>query len=453
MRKVSFLFLLVFPFILFSWDASVHVYLSMNMKDIWEDYDPEFYDMLNTTPYSITDPTPFLVQKFYYIGTTLPDMFDWQENIRTAIEFLYTANTSILDAFRGLNITEITYVAVQNFMEFTGGARPVNQSIGKLREMVEYAKSQNWSPYKKALIYGCYAHLLEDIIAHIILQPITYGYGKTIDAPDVIDVSAMVGSSCPLLGIGEPFQELFSATNIPEESWNAMEDILFSGVKMEGSYYSYFRCPFHFYQISDILGRNYAGFQDSTWLPIHGFVEAANAVGYNISNLTHDRLRAYIHGWSLLLFILYGYNEEFVGGVVGHPEWTPENIIEYLENISFENVNLSSDSEFFSNFTSRTMDYLAKGFIVRAIALFISGADDFTSFDLLPWPEYFLSGDNLDKLKDVAQRLGDYDEVVELFTKAENIIDFYNEYGTVKRPNLRTTYSDQLTEAIKFKGY
>jgi len=68
---------IVLPTLLYGWDPASHIYLSKNMKEIWEDFDPEFYDSLMCREQIYWgNPRAQMIQKFYYIGTTLPDMFD-----------------------------------------------------------------------------------------------------------------------------------------------------------------------------------------------------------------------------------------------------------------------------------------------------------------------------------------------------------------------------------------
>jgi hypothetical protein len=73
-------------------DAGSHMAVSRNTMAIWQDFDPSFYQALMSTP-----STPYerwsqkMLYKFYYIGTTLPDLFweDAQETVAGLLEECY----------------------------------------------------------------------------------------------------------------------------------------------------------------------------------------------------------------------------------------------------------------------------------------------------------------------------------------------------------------------------
>jgi hypothetical protein len=70
---------------LFSHDIATHMYIASKTFEIFQTFDPEFYQFLNDTTL-----LGMFTRKFYYIGTTLPDMFDphAQRGIRELLKTL-----------------------------------------------------------------------------------------------------------------------------------------------------------------------------------------------------------------------------------------------------------------------------------------------------------------------------------------------------------------------------
>jgi hypothetical protein len=69
-----------------AFNVITHCYVSSQMFDIWQYYDPQFYRDL-TNP---ADAISYLVKKYYYIGLTMPDMLDatgqkWSINTLIAV--------------------------------------------------------------------------------------------------------------------------------------------------------------------------------------------------------------------------------------------------------------------------------------------------------------------------------------------------------------------------------
>ena len=59
---------------------AMHMYFGAQTKEIWEEYDLNFYNDLN-----FNSPDHMLVWKFYLLGLTLPDMFDQQKELKEKI--------------------------------------------------------------------------------------------------------------------------------------------------------------------------------------------------------------------------------------------------------------------------------------------------------------------------------------------------------------------------------
>ena len=242
-----------------------YMYIGSQTFEVWQDYDPEFYSALLRN-----DSVGVMTRKFYYIGLVLPDLIDTnaQKAMQALITHLYedlpgdttvvidyTVQKEILgvwiriplritasvhmNIFSPLRIQEATYNQVQQLMYFNGDFP--NTNLTKLREMVEFAKSQGWSPVDKALIYGAYMHVIHDLYAHMVLQPALFGYPYVVESDSVVDKG--------LLYFPELYYELFTDTYIPD--WSFMEDLyagysFFDDPSANGFYFSF---PYSFYTI------------------------------------------------------------------------------------------------------------------------------------------------------------------------------------------------------------
>ena len=208
--------------------------------------------------------------------------------------------------------------------------------------MVNYAKNHNWSPYEKALIYGAYAHVVEDLFGHMITQPSLFGYGYSV-----------LGDSADINGIGEEYEALYEVyTPSYIDDWSFIKT-LYSAVIIHGQIdpdESYIDTSL----IKDIVAIASISFdfmdfvmvdgQIGRWshihfTPVEKFVEAANAVGYAGSTLTQDRLEAYLKGWGIANFFLMGWekdgnNQKNLGGIVGHlGTWSTDSALNFMNNI------------------------------------------------------------------------------------------------------------------------
>ncbi len=218
--------------LLYAHDPATHMYIGSQTFDVWQDFDPEFYSALcegNTN-------TGVFTRKFYYLGLILPDMVDTVAQLGTrelitelyenlpedsTITLDYTFSQNILGVWirlpvtitatvkmksnhHGLKIRDFTYNNVQDPMYFNGNFP--NTNLAKLKEMVDYAKSQGWTPEEKALIYGAYMHVIHDLYAHMVLQPSLFGHAFSIES----DSAAGKG----LLEIPECYYEALTATHI-----------------------------------------------------------------------------------------------------------------------------------------------------------------------------------------------------------------------------------------------
>ena len=457
------------------------------MKDIWEDFDPSFYQALNSSD---------MVMKFYLIGSTLPDMFDFQDAIKDFMGKVYEWR-DLISLNHPMNISYTTYTQVQEEMI---PDIPLNQNIDKVREMVEYARSHNFSPLKKALIYGCYAHLLEDIVAHMILQPGVFGYGKNVEPEAMFELAEYLEQDPGnvFIEIAEPVYELFTPTHIPD--WSFIHDYLYYGelkrVELEiyggdtvrnfVKVYKY-NSRFEFYDFTldkEVWIDNqhfeyghYTKWEDTNFVAVQGFVEAANGVGYNIENLTQERLEAYILGFGMALYFSYP--------IIKNPQWGLSDIKNYFYSVVFDTISIDEKDVLFKLSTAlfskimRSKTFMFALPICGPVGTGEIGTKVLLSLTIpvwalltdpnlvsVPWPEFLEHPENIVSYIPKVEayihmleilRLADIDDTVERYTyiieKYKEAIDTLNQVASVKRPNLRSTYADQLTEALKFKGF
>ncbi|KPK68381.1 hypothetical protein AMJ87_12010, partial [candidate division WOR_3 bacterium SM23_60] len=311
-------FLLFVPAVLLAHDMSLHMKIAAENFDIWEDYDPDFYNRMITPAQSIPDSVlKMMTYKFYYIGTTFPDVL-WpnaQSLIRGLISNLFDYRDNLDDP---MHIQEWTKNDVQVPVIFQSGTDSHN--LHRLYLMVEYAKSNNWTPYAKSMIYGAYLHALCDMYATF-TQASRFGYGKCYDSDSAIHYD--------VLYFGELYHELFSQTHM--YNWVQFIKSLYTEVVNPNSTMLIRPSSCCFYREYNLAEpHDLVTWQHGHYTPIQKYVDATNAVGWQVQNLTHDRLRSYLHGWAILTFLLYGYRKDgtYCGGIFAHPEWTIEYIID-----------------------------------------------------------------------------------------------------------------------------
>jgi hypothetical protein len=467
-RKILLLiiFTVILPLMLQAWDPASHIYLSLRMKEIWQEFDPKFYEALIQPNY---DEFPgdddrfrkfWLTKKFYYIGTTLPDMFDsitQEAAIQTLIDKLHEVRDDYgwaADLNYGLYIEDVTHNNIQTLIDFKE-SEP-NQNIQKIREMAKYARDRSdWEPYEKALIYGCYAHLLQDIVAHQILQPATYGYGKSIDSPELLYDE--YNKEIDILFAGELYQELFTSTHI--DDWLFTIYHIFTGevdLGYIGSYINRTYLEFYHYEIEGDPPPIPYSWQQGNFEPIQRFVEAAYAssVGYDVDNLTPDRMRSYMHGWAVILYFIIGTRlnpTSEIGGIFGHPEWTPLDVHNFILGIFDDAVSSSflfHILDLWGGFWDSMIDFSIHSKIygfwfIEALIPEYFDIDDPT----YPWPYYLESTEGWNSL------WADEGEKPDIINKIGSAIDYYERFSTEKKPNLRSTYADQLEEGLNFTGF
>ncbi len=306
------------PILLSAHDMSLHMYIGSQTFDVWRNYDPEFYDSLvsaQTWWEQSRSLHRLSTLKFYYIGLTLPDLLRpaAQDTVRNILNKLYEESSNLCDP---LKITETTHNLVQADMIFPTGTNSHN--LEKLSAMVHYAKDQHWLPAEKALIYGAYMHALHDMYATF-MQASRFGYGKCYDSDSALKYD--------ILRYGELYHELFSQTYIG--NWEVFVRPLYASPLLNSANQvdTFYADACNFLRIISVSGQIYTVWQDTNFVAVQRFVEAANSssVGWSIQNLTQERLESYLHGWAILTFLLYGYSVDdyagTVGGIYAHPDW------------------------------------------------------------------------------------------------------------------------------------
>lgn len=140
--KILIVCAVISPVLLSAHDGSLHMFIGSQTPDIWQNYDPAFYDALvnaQSTWETSANVQKIMLLKFYYIGLTFPDMFfsHSQGMIRGLIAKLYET-----PMFAGpFDITATTHNLVQTEIEFSYGDNSHN--LEKSWEMIKYARDQN----------------------------------------------------------------------------------------------------------------------------------------------------------------------------------------------------------------------------------------------------------------------------------------------------------------------
>ena len=470
MKVYSYLFIFVvlsLPSLCYGPDVATHMYVGWQTFDLWQDFDPDFYNVLTRECEIGTDAydTTILAQKWYLIGLTLPDLFtkEGMSWVQAIIEAFKNPPDG-LEFCRALNISDNTYNLTRvKFTYDTTNPEP-NQALHKLWDMAVYARERtDWSPYERALIYGALMHTIQDIYGHMVCQPSIWGYGRTVECDSAINEY--------LLRFGEIIHEAFyTATYI--EDWDFIKPLymglypteLLPGwpprfkLHFDPDHYFEHRFEFIMADTGDAPPFSYyVSFQDFDLnteferyvLPIQRFIESAEATGYSIGNLTFERLKAYLHGWAIYLFFLYGYYDHYscIGGIYAHPDWTTFDIADFWSNMVINYVN--SPDGFWSwfreiPFLGDVIDDIMEQYIRQKIYEFLKAylAADINMawrnalIDPVYWSMVWASVPV---------------DSFELYWDMYRAIEYYNKLSTAKRPNFRTTYSNEIDHMVGLK--
>ncbi len=433
---------------LYSFNIATHIYVATQTYELWQSFDPEFYDSLLSE--SLIGK---MTRQFYLIGVTLPDMFDpeSQDGIDSLIGILYDHKNDLVGA---LHIKDVTYNNVHTRITFNGNYP--NNNLMKLKEMVLYAK-EHFDPLGRALIYGTYMHVVQDLYAHMVLEPSNFGYGYAVEADSSI--------SYGLLWNAENYYEVFTATHIP--SWDFVNDIYnwYEGFWSGGSYWfvenHYF--PGHLQFLASynrITGQYDYGWQDLSsengWEMLQHFVEACQAVGYAGNSLTEERLRSYMHGWGIVLFMLFGHrggreNSADKGGLLSHPDWNYSQIEDFWTDV------LNRASGWYVPLPDFLKKLIIKHYMKKQLMPSIFGIGLPAVIDCLDnysysWPYFFEHASGIDQLWSCVPESLRTPDVLRRYVSLRQIVNTWDTYGTWRKPNLRLSYGDQINKILGFLG-
>lgn len=430
--------LLLVPMFLLAHDMSLHMKIAAETFNIWEEYDPEFYNRLVTPAQSVSDSVEkMMTYKFYYVGATLPDLFFpyAQSSIRKLINKLYEQRGNLLDPFY---IRTYTKDDVQTPIEFPPNANSHN--LEKLSQMVVYACSSGWTPYEKAMIYGAYVHAIHDMYATFI-QASRFGYGKCYDSDCAMQYD--------ILRYGELYHELFSQTHI-QGSWIRFINPLYCEVRDPNGakHLQHGSCCFYREYTTD--ASYFRGWQDLVYEPILRYVEASNAVGWGVTNLTHNRLRSYLHGWGIVTFLLYGYKHDgsSCGGMFSHPDWS----IEYLVDNFWYNIG----SEFYEPWLFGLLPNCVQDWLKR------TAWENIVIMDWLkhayapdPWYEYFQTTQKLQELWNGLPDTLKTPEAQQEFEHGRENLQYWQDTpgNHILEPRYRASYVTEASTALAMKQF
>ena len=437
-------------------DLATHLYVASQTFDVWQDFDPDFYNAL----VSGDDSLRITTRKFYYIGLLLPDMIDTsaQSGEREIISKLHALphdTTISIDTslsvwglvhisgtihftvrqrrWSPLIIKDETYQNVQTPLLFNGDFP--NWNFEKLYEMAQYAKSQGWSPPEKAVIYGALMHVVEDFVAHLVMQPSLYGYRYTVEADSML----LRG----LLTYFEYYHEILSQTYIPD--WSSFSELFIPFVyhREQGfnDYFwyvrSYFRPHYSFYtylhyymENSPNNPNNYQkNWQDYDFMSVRRFIEAAEAKGYLSGDIgvLQERLESYMYAWSIIIYALYhgDYDGSNMGAIFTHPDWNADDIFSYIAQPALDcfyisNTSFTGDAGHLSN----KLKALAANLLIHGAELFIDPTT-FFSEKLLDNPEIAIT-----RIFYHANGIEHWDYPWTYYLSPSGIDDLYASFGT-----------------------
>jgi Tol biopolymer transport system component len=468
-----------------AYDPGLHVYIGSRTFEVWQNFDAGFYSALKLPD---SDTFGFYTRKLYYIGLTLPDMLDAgvQVGICSLLTRLHDTRDSI-DSWAGrvnvallgpLHITDTTYDQVQTVMAYDSLVSPMNYNFPAVCSMARYVRSRPWPAPCKALIYGCYMHIIEDLFCGEVLLPSRFGYGYAIDSDSALNKF--------ILSFGELYYELFSGTHVQESDWQeCTESGLFEGwatlggdsVVMKGGYLDFF----------PLLGREIQGrekykqisgwqqryFGEHSVAPyLDSFASVTNRF-FGMNNLTGLRLHTYLHGWAMLLFMGYGYDRNpdwptnlNFGGPMAHPDWTPVQAANFLDRIGDDFFSVSVKPAWWIDVVGDVIGWgvgrwggvlLWEGIMAATqnkLAEVIAGSitqympysslrDSIPEGQQYPWCTYWQTPDDFDVLwgalpafmRNVAAQGG---------ASIHENTRVWNTYAQVKAPNLQASYQDEV---------
>ena len=190
---------------------------------------------------------------------------------------------------------------------------------------------------------------------------------------------------------------------------------------------------------------------------------------FNVHNLTQERLESYLHGWAILNFLLYGYRRNVgdppnvnIGGPMSHPNWHPSDICNFWDDIGddwFRMTALGVSQALFDSILGFRIPIISD--ILRGL-FNLCGSWDITLEALarlpysrlrnispqLDWYKYLESPEMLQELWNVVPEDLKTPEAQREFNLAKRNLKVWADTAHVCKPNLRSSYADEVTFSI-----
>ena len=426
-----------------------HALLALKSFSAWQDFDPSFYDALTAQPTPGTQAAldRYMCVKFYLIGAMIPDLFEPGAPAlsRGVIEKLYLAKDFVTGPIK---ISDETKSQVDSTHEFVwhDDLRP-NNDFPALHRMALMARSSNWTNREKAMIYGAYLHVVQDLHCACFQNPSLWG------TCFVAEPASVINDFAPLNNV-EFVHNMFELTNgVTAADWDSVTYYLFGqsagsdpNIEIGHMQLTFYR---HVVNWGPWPPREVEEWQDLDFPEVAKFVQAANTY-FSVDSLTPERLEAYMQGFAITWFMLAGYtNQDYqqdAGGVFAHTNWNFGDITEYVYGIAYDQFQ----------WWVYPIIWTLEGFIRSIIANCLHMTPDlgFAVAELTglndPWPSYFESPDAIsnwvealrEKYGDIPQELEDY---------VNTAIPYVSTWTRTYRganPCLRATYSGEFNTAV-----
>ena len=429
-----------------------HAWLGWQSFYVWQDFDPSFYHELTKPTQEQTEDrlNQRMVIKFYLIGLMLPDLLtpEGLEASRKTIEGLYAKRGDLRDP---LKIEDATVEQVKAESAFTWGpSSPIpNNNLPALRKMAMYAHDpiHGYSALQKAMIYGAYLHVVQDLHAGCFQYPSLWGSGFVAEPPEA--------EGLDILSNDEMHHNFFDLTYLPQpQDWEALDVLLFSECIFEQDLRIINHTQLQFYRQWYSAGNphDYQGWQDLDFPAVQTFVDVAHRY-FDVQHLTRERLESYMHGYAISWFMLAGYpgdNTDEAGGVFRHSEWTYQDITNYVKNIGSQYlgfrwwVHLLPTPTQWIVYTIMHVSYdnAFRGFLAELPLA-------------LPWPRYFEHQDQVIEWRDAVNALyqahGDVVPQV-LVAAAERIrtyVSYWDAHHLGPNPCVQSRYAGEAGLALE----
>jgi hypothetical protein len=271
------------------------------------------------------------------------------------------------------------------------------------------------------------------------MQASRFGYGMCYDSDSALHID--------ILGFGELYHELFSQTHM-QDSWVNFLAPLYCEVADPNGVAKLRPGSCCFYREYTIDGNYFLGWQQLHFIPIQRYIEASNAVGWQVTNLSHDRLRSYLHGFAIATFMLYGYKRDgsSAGGMFSHSDWS----IDYLVDYFWYDIG----SYYYQPWYLGILPGVVQDWLKRS-AWENMGIKEWLkqACGSYPWPQYFERLDRLENLWDGIPDSLKTSEAEREYSRAWTNLWFWQTTPSnhILEPRKRTSYSTEASLAIEFK--